>query len=137
MVGGIALAISGLRPRRPDAAFVGAARRAPGTISELRWETHGRHGHETRMAFPIVRFTPAGGQAVEVRTSQGRAPAPARKGQAVTVLYDPEDPSRALVEDLLGQGRAIGLGMAVFGVLIALVGVAGTAIVMAVLRSAA
>lgn len=43
---------------------------------------------------PTVRFTTAAGQTLEVESRTGTNPAPGQVGNAVTVRYDPADPSR-------------------------------------------
>ena len=125
IAGGIFFALLGFRPRRADDAFIQSARRAPGVLTDLRWRSHdyGPPGDMTRMAYPVVRFTTADGKVVEVETTQARSPAPGRKGQAVTVLYDPADPTRVMIEDFLGQGRMmhgcigfVGIALTLFGI---------------------
>jgi hypothetical protein len=60
--------------------------------------------------YPVVRFRAADGREVEARTMVGTSFTRVREGDAVTVLYDPKDPTRAQLER--SRGLAIVLGVA-------------------------
>jgi hypothetical protein len=77
---------------------------AQGTVIEQRERSHGT---ETRVVV-TVRFTTAAGQTVRFERTYGEreTPRPA-KGETLTVLYDPERPTRAEIQD---SGR-IGLAL--------------------------
>jgi len=58
----------------------------------------------------------ADGRAVETLTMYGSVPAPARPGEQVMVLYDPDRPSRAQVADRkLASGGCLSGAMLVVG----------------------
>lgn len=63
-----------------------------------------------------LRFTTVDGRAVETLAMYGGVPAPARPGERVMVLYDPDRPSRAQVADRkLASGGCLSGAMLVVG----------------------
>lgn len=84
---------------------------AQGTITALRAVAAGGSGAAvsgmgTGLVYrPTVRFTTADGQTLEVESRTGTNPAPGEVGNAVTVRYDPADPSRF---SLTSSARASG-----------------------------
>ena len=85
-----------------------------------------RHGPRSRSVgrnigsgtwFPVLRFDAADGRQIGTEAMYGRRPAPARRGDDVTVLYDPADPTRAALEGKFGGG-VLGV-MLVMGLLFA------------------
>ncbi|PSJ43305.1 DUF3592 domain-containing protein [Allosphingosinicella deserti] len=132
VVAGIFFAVWGFRRRPIDESFVKSATRVSGVLTDVRWRSVGVGAESSFIGFPVVRFTTTEGEVAEVETNQGRSPAPGRMGQAVTILYDPADPTRVLVEDFFGQGRIIFGCMGAFGVLFALFGL-GTGAALALL----
>ena len=119
LVVGLLLARVGFRAGRREEAFAASAARAPGVLTELRWRAVGRTtgaSSSSRVAFPVVRFTTSDGREVEVETDQGRSPAPGEEGQALTVLYDPADPTRVVIEEFRGQGRTVNGCLGAMGV---------------------
>lgn len=93
----VAFGVHSLRARR---SFARRAVPALGQVTELRWRdiaTPGS-GRVSLVAFPVLRFQTPDGRTVVAESSAGRNPAPARVGQQVTVLYDPDDPTQAALE---------------------------------------
>ena len=84
--------------------------------------------------FPVLRFETSEGRHVDTEARYGRAPAQARPGDEVTVLYDPADPRRAALEKKLG-GRFLGLFLIVFGLLFVALGLAIGAVALVVTQS--
>ena len=119
-LGGIALAIYGIRSYRAGARFEQRALRAPGVVIDL----HTSHGANSgAIDFPVVRFE-AAGRELETRVMYGSRPAPAKVGEHVTVLYDPENPTRAVLPGMFGSGRALAGILIAVGFAIALLGLA-------------
>lgn len=63
---------------------------------------------------PVLRFRTAEGQDMETESDVGTSPAPAREGDQVTVIYDPQKPTLARIDSMSGRGTAIG-GLLVAG----------------------
>ncbi|MEU5880343.1 DUF3592 domain-containing protein [Spirillospora sp. NPDC047279] len=101
--------------------------RVPGTVVRLRWDSNDSGGGTF---YPLLRFRTADGAAVETESDVGTNPAPAREGQQVTVVYDPEKPRRARMDTMLGQGAALGAVMVAFGLVAAAVALAVTVVVL-------
>lgn len=75
---------------------------------------------------PIVRFVTASGVPMEAETPSGGNPPPARPGQQVPVLYDPDAPTRIRLDTATGDGflfslifLGIGIVLLVFAVVTA------------------
>ena len=83
------------------------AERAEGVVVEINWLSSEaeRRSHEIHRgtAYPVVEFSLPNGQIIRAQTHTGRSPAPAKVGQHVTVLYDPNQPKH--VELLKNSGR--------------------------------
>ena len=122
---GLLFAFVGLRGRKQAKAFRARAARAPGVVTEVRTrfvDTGG--GVDTGgslMYYPVVRFTLPDGRVVDTETP-GAAPSPARQGAQVTVLYDPNSPTEAVLDSSWSDGTtgsgcitAFGIGFAVLG----------------------
>ena len=81
--------------------------RAKGVVVEINWlssEAERRSHHIHRgTAYPVVEFSLPSGQIIRAQTHTGRSPAPAKVGQLVTVLYDPNRPEH--LELLKNSGR--------------------------------
>ena len=81
--------------------------RAEGVVVEINWlssEAERRSHHIHRgTAYPVVEFSLPSGQIIRAQTHTGRSPAPAKVGEQVTVLYDPNQPE--YLELLKNSGR--------------------------------
>lgn len=55
-------------------------------------------GNSGYLYYPVVQFTSSSGGAVEFRGSTGASPPVYRKGERVTVLYNPETPDNARID---------------------------------------
>lgn len=77
--------------------FVISAARAKGTVTELGANTQGGDP-SARLAFT---FTDQNGAEHSVCSTVGQAPPPYTVGDAVSVLYDPSNPSDAKIDSLL------------------------------------
>lgn len=115
--------------------FAGSARRAAGSVTGVRerqswtgdasWlgsstSTDGIDAFRgvrrpIRLYFPIVRFETEDGRVVETEVMYGTTIASARIGDAVIVLFDPADPTRAQLERTQGRGRLVGIVMVAVG----------------------
>ena len=83
------------------------AERAEGVVVEINWLSTDaeRRSHEIHRgtAYPVVEFSLPNGQIIRAQSHTGRSPAPAKVGQLVTVLYDPNRPEH--LELLKNSGR--------------------------------
>jgi len=75
--------------------FLRSAVRVPGVVTDVLYDPRVGVNGSGGLWFPILSFTTVDGHPVQTRAQIGRVPAPARTGDQVTVLYDPEDPTRA------------------------------------------
>ena len=117
---GVLSILSGIRTLFASASFRSRAQPATAEITDRRWEGSGRG---SRMV-PVVRFTLPDGRTVETEITAGANPLGNWEGHTVEVLYDPEDPTQARVEGLLGSGGSGASRAILIGVLFLLIGVA-------------
>jgi len=120
VVVGFVFSRSGVRIRREARLFERVAVRSPGVVTDLRYRSVGRE-ISSGTWFPVVRFETADGHEVETEGMYGRRPPPARRGDEVTVLYDPTDPTRAALEGKL-VGGVLGLSFVIGGLMFAALG---------------
>ena len=107
------------------------AARAEGVVVEINWlssEAERRtHQIHRGTAFPVVEFSLPSGQIIRAQTHTGRNPAPAKVGEQVTGLYDPNQPEH--IELLHNSGRTmmaplyyvLAIGFVVFACLVIVV----------------
>lgn len=80
------------------AAFDRTALAAPGRVVDVETEEAVHLRSETGVPqdvyFPVVEYVLPEGRMLRSRTMNGSRPAPAKVGDDVTVLYDPDDPTR-------------------------------------------
>lgn len=69
----------------------------------------------TSLYYPVVRFRAADGREVETRTMMGTSFRRVRDGDPVTVLYDPDDPTRAQLGRSGGMVIVIGVAHCLLG----------------------
>ena len=126
IVFGLLFVFLGIRGGRGAKAFRARAARASGLVTEVRdrWDHDtvgaGSDGMKLRR-YPVVRFSLPDGREVETETP-GANPAPAKAGAQVTVLYDPQSPTEAVIDTRWGDGT-VGSGcITVFGIVFALIG---------------
>jgi hypothetical protein len=114
---GVVVVVGGIRSLRAASRFQRSARQAPATVTELRWEwtSGGSNSSSSRVAYPVVRFALPDGRLVETQTSFGSNPPPAREGDQVTVLYDPDDPTSARLPGFFKSGHFSGVMAIVLG----------------------
>ena len=117
---GVVLAGTGFRTLRTARRFRAVAVRSPGVVTDLNYRSVGRN-ISSGTWFPVLRFEAADGRQIETQAMYGRRPAAARRGDQVTVLYDPEDPTRAALEGKHGGGF-VGAVLLVLGILFATLG---------------
>ncbi|MES5100913.1 DUF3592 domain-containing protein [Agrobacterium sp. BA1120] len=98
-----------------DSQFAQRALTAQGVVSEVVRRT------QESSYTAIVRFTDAQGQQQEMADRINSSPPRFSQGDVVEVLYDPQSPSNALVNDLMGRYFLIGI-FTILGVLLTLVG---------------
>ncbi len=118
---GVAFAGIGLRTLRTARRFRAVALRAPGVVTDLRYRSPRASASGTW--FPVLRFLTDDGRHIETEAMYGRWPAPARRGDHVTVLFDPAQPTRAAL-DGEPAGRFLGAIFVVLGLLFAVLGLA-------------
>ncbi|GII60728.1 hypothetical protein Skr01_08130 [Sphaerisporangium krabiense] len=96
------------------------AHRVPGHVVRLR----ASDGGDGTVYYPTVGFTTLHGQYIEAENGIGSSPPAAPVGGRVTVLYDPERPTRIRLEGLWAGGNVIGVVFAVIGVVFLVVSAA-------------
>lgn len=127
---GLLFVFLGRRGIRAARQFRSVAQRAPGVVTDLRYLT--LHDGANGAWYPVLRFATADGRHVDTTAMYGRSPAPARRGDAVTVLYDPADPTRAALEGSAGTGTFLGALFTGLGLTFALLGLTIAGVVAAV-----
>lgn len=95
---GALLFVVGLVIMRANRRFDRRAARAPGRITGVRWKAVGPPAETTMTGFPELLFTLPDGREVETVARTGTTFDAMREGQAVTVLYNPAEPSQARVD---------------------------------------
>lgn len=118
---GLLFAGIGVRTVVGSRRFRRVAQPAPGVVTDLRYRP-GR-GDSSGSYHPVLRFTTADGRQVDTESMYGRSPARARAGDRVTVLYDPADPTRAVLGDTVGGG-CLGTAFVLFGLSFTVLGLA-------------
>ncbi len=104
-----------------EARFRAGAERATGTIVDVGVRVHDKPGESaTSTDVPVVEYTPAGGGEVRFINPVGKGDDRARIGSTVEVLYDPDNPADARIDDrynefarplaLAGIGLILGIG---------------------------
>ncbi len=81
--------------------FMQNAKTAPGVVTDLRLGTTSSSS-TSRSYHPVVRYTPEGQEAVEIVSSFGSSPPRYKKGDAVTIRYDPASPHRGRIDGFWG-----------------------------------
>jgi hypothetical protein len=115
-IGGPHAVWSGLRAIQSGRRLREHGVRVPGVVIRLKF-SHSR-GDTTRGTYsPVLRFRTAEGQDIETESDVGTTPAPAREGEQVFVIYDPQTPTLARIDSMSGRGIALG-GLIVAGGLI-------------------
>lgn len=91
--------VGGRGTQRRERAFRAVAVQVPGMVTGLRFHRFGPAGDGPDGAwFPVLRFTTLDGRYVDTESMYGRSPPSARRGDQVTVVYDPADPTRATID---------------------------------------
>ena len=73
---------------------------APGVVVALQ-ENYDSDGSTYK---PVVQFQTSGGQTIEFTSSYSSSPPAYEIGESVTVVYNPEDPSKAVIK---GEGQIL------------------------------
>lgn len=117
---GACFLVGGIRSWLAGRAFHRLALRTNGTVTELRpvrgYSQPGENTTGTTYA-PVLAFRTHGGEDVEAVSWMSQSPPTERVGQAVAVLYDPNDPSSAIVDKPGAGGGFVSVAVAAFGVL--------------------
>ena len=111
---GVLLVVAGILMARSHRGFRRAARRAPGLVTDVKWEAVGPPGDVTMTGFPVLRFSLPDGREIETTARTGTTLDAMKQGKPVTVLYDPDDPRRAQVASgglVMMAGGFIGIGI--------------------------
>jgi hypothetical protein len=120
---GVAMMGFATRAKRARARWEAGASRASGEVTDLRWQSVGHAGDRSPLAFPVLRFSLPDGRTVETQSTWGTSPPPAKPGAQVTVLYDPEDPTRASVP-AGGAASFVSWVIVALGLLLLFIGIA-------------
>ncbi|MFC4112628.1 DUF3592 domain-containing protein [Nonomuraea zeae] len=97
--------------------FVQRALRVPGVVSDVRTTFTGRGEHLRARQRPVLTFTTLDGREV---TTEASTVSNLGVGNATEVLYDPDDPTRAMP----ASGGAGGYGGVVAGIIAIVIGLA-------------
>jgi hypothetical protein len=116
---GLLFVVIGARIVQTARRFLRTAHRVPGVVTDLRYSA-GSSG-SSGIWYPVLGFTTRDGRRVDTTAMYGTNPAPARAGEQVMVLYDPQRPTRAALHGRLG-GRLLGSGFVLLGGVLAAVG---------------
>jgi hypothetical protein len=98
-IGAVFIAI-GVGMRWQSHRFAHSAARAQGEVIDLvqRWGRYATDTLQSSRLHPVVRYRTASGQVVQFESALGTQPSLWRRGQTVTVLYDPAHPERAEID---------------------------------------
>ncbi|NUW35056.1 DUF3592 domain-containing protein [Nonomuraea sp. SMC257] len=97
--------------------FAQRAERVPGVVSDVRTTFTGQGEHLRARRRPVLTFTTLDGQEI---TTEARTTSDLGVGNATDVLYDPQDPTRAVPAGNIGGGP----GGIVVGLIAVIVGLA-------------
>ncbi|MBN6053550.1 DUF3592 domain-containing protein, partial [Nonomuraea sp. RK-328] len=95
--------------------FARRAQRVPGVVSDVRTTFTGQGDHLRARRRPVLTFTTLDGQEV---TTEAQTTSDLGVGNATDVLYDPDDPTRAVPAENAGGGHGgivVGLVAVVIG----------------------
>lgn len=122
-VGVFTLVVAALLLRRPF-RLMRAGGKATGEVTDNTEEWHsGSKGAARKYFFPQVAFTTAKGERISFKSASGGGK-PVPVGSRVDVLYDPVNPSDALVK-AFGMIWVIPIVLLVFGLPFLLIGISG------------
>lgn len=130
---GSVFVVLGLRSAAGLRRFRRTAAHAPGVVLDLVLDRAGPRSSPGFVYFPVVRYSLPDGRVVDFRSPQGSSPAAVRRGQQVTVLYDPADPTNARLEGIL-SGGCLNTLFVVLGSFFVVLAVAGGLIALFVVR---
>lgn len=84
-------------------AFISQATKTEGEIVAMRREVSVQSDHRQQIAYyPTFQFTTANGELVQVESHGGSDPSSSfQVGQKIEVLYDPQDPHHAKINDVM------------------------------------
>jgi len=99
LVLGLGVCAGGAWLAQQRAAFLDIARTAEGAVISLAASPSTSNGSTTTTWYPVVRYTSAGGEAVTFRHDVGTSHPSWQRGEQVPVLYDPEDPQTAIIDE--------------------------------------
>lgn len=99
IIGGVVFLLFYFIRRVKRQKFRREGKTAKAKVIELVSKTDIRHGH---LYYPIVKFTLENGEHIRGQYSDGTMPAAYKKGEEVTVYYQPDQPEDFIIE---GQQR--------------------------------
>jgi hypothetical protein len=124
LLGGLGMLAGSAFTYRQQAAFVDSSQKAAGVVIDNQWrENRIQSGDETPGGWaPVVRFEDAARNVITFTSEVSAYPSPAYAiGEAVEVLYDPDDPRHSEISDFITLWLipsvlfGIGFVMALFG----------------------
>jgi Protein of unknown function (DUF3592) len=124
VVVGFGIVFASARGLARASRFERTAQRTRGLVTSVRWKhaSATSSSSSSRVAYPVLRFELPDGRTVEVESTFGSNPPPAREGDTVNVLYDPADPTDARQEGFLGSGRVAAIVGLVIGIAFVVMG---------------
>lgn len=122
---GVAAAVYGVKFWFGTRSFLARAVRTGGLIVDFKRErsASSRGGGSSVVYYPIFRFTAPDGRAVVQRAQAGSSHPRLRPGDAVTVLFDPQDPEQARIDSIGNRGPLTSVMIIGFGIVFAGAGV--------------
>lgn len=86
---GSIFAITGIIVAVNTRSFVVTSVKAPGTVTSFI--------RSSKVHYPVVKFTPSSGDPITFESNSGSNPPAFKQGQQVEVLYNPQQPSSAMI----------------------------------------
>ncbi|MDZ7839333.1 MAG: DUF3592 domain-containing protein [Gammaproteobacteria bacterium] len=114
---GLGVLVGGGFVAKQRSDFLSDAQSAPGEVIDFERRTSTSDGKTTTTYYPVVRYQPPGHDApVTFQHDTGSSSPGYSRGDAVTVLYSPDDPDEAIIDSGLMNWFAPGLMILLGGV---------------------
>lgn len=115
---GVLAILRGLRQRRLASGFLARAVETSAELTELHPKDIGLGAEPETLYFAVVRFALPDGEMAEAECLTGTSSAPGRRGDQVSVRYDPRHPERVSLAEtddpqagVGGSSLAVGRGL--------------------------
>jgi len=131
---GIVCLVAGVLVYGHSKAFIKRSVRTQGTVVDFaeRRSSSSSSTRSSTLYYPIIRFQPETGEAVEFESNAGSSHPSYKKGDPIAVRYDPAEPDRACVDSFV----SLWIGVIVTMPLAIVFGGAGAIMLAVAIRSA-